>query len=28
LEDTGVSGRIILRWTYMTWYVGPWTELI
>jgi hypothetical protein len=23
-----VRGRIILRWIFMTWYVGAWTGLI
>jgi len=28
LGDPGVDGRIILKWTFMTWYVGAWTGLI
>jgi hypothetical protein len=24
--DPGVDGRIILRWIFMKWYVGVWTE--
>jgi hypothetical protein len=27
LEDPGVDGRIILRWIFMKWNVGEWTEL-
>jgi len=25
LEDPGVVGRIILRWIFRKWNVGPWT---
>ena len=25
LEDTGVDGRIILRWNFRKWDVGVWT---
>jgi hypothetical protein len=25
LEDTGVDGRIILRWIFRNWDVGAWT---
>ena len=25
LEDTGVDGKIILRWIFRKWYVGVWT---
>jgi len=25
LEDPGVDGRIILRWTFRNWDVGSWT---
>jgi len=28
LEDTGVDGRIILRWIFRKWNVGTWTESI
>jgi hypothetical protein len=28
LEDTGVDGRIILRWIFRKGNVGPWTESI
>jgi len=28
LEDPGVDGRIILRWTFRKWEVGAWTGLI
>ena len=28
LEDPGVEGRIILRWIFRKWDVGPWTGLI
>jgi hypothetical protein len=24
-EDSGVDGRIILRWIFRKWYVGIWT---
>jgi len=27
LGDTGEDGRIILRWIFMKWGVGVWTEL-
>jgi hypothetical protein len=27
LEDTGVEGRIILRWIFRKWDVGAWTAL-
>jgi hypothetical protein len=27
LEDTGVEGRIILRWIFRKWDVGVWTRL-
>ena len=27
-EDTGVDGKIILRWNFRTWNVGAWTGLI
>jgi hypothetical protein len=26
MEDSGVDGRIILRWIFRKWDVGPWTE--
>jgi hypothetical protein len=25
LKDTGVDGRILLRWIFMKWNVGAWT---
>jgi len=25
LEDPDVDGRIILRWIFKNWFVGPWT---
>jgi hypothetical protein len=28
LEDTGVDGRITLRWIFRKWNVGAWTGLI
>jgi len=28
LEDKGVDGRIILRWTFSKWALGVWTGLI
>jgi hypothetical protein len=28
LEDPGVDGRILLRWTFRNWVVGAWTILI
>jgi hypothetical protein len=28
LEDTGVDGRIVLRWIIREWDVGVWTESI
>jgi len=28
LEDSGVDGRIILRWIFRKWYEGAWTGLI
>jgi hypothetical protein len=28
LEDAGVDGRIILRWTFRKWDVGAWTGFI
>jgi len=28
LGDTGVEGRIILRWIFRKWDVGAWIELI
>jgi len=27
LEDPGIDGRIILRWTFGRWDVGAWTAL-
>jgi hypothetical protein len=27
LEDTGLDGRIILRWIFRKWDVGVWTGL-
>ena len=27
LEDTGVDGRVILRWIFRKWDVGVWTGL-
>jgi len=26
LEDPGIDRRIILRWIFMKWNVGAWTE--
>jgi hypothetical protein len=28
LEDTGVDGRIIVRWNFRKWDVGAWNGLI
>jgi hypothetical protein len=28
LEDPGMDGRVILRWTFRKWYVGVWTGSI
>jgi len=28
LEDSGVDGRIILRWAFREWDVGSWTRSI
>jgi hypothetical protein len=28
LEDPGIDGRIIIRWIFRKWDVGPWAELM
>jgi len=28
LENTGIDGRVILRWIFRKWVVGAWTESI
>jgi len=28
LEDTGIDGRILLRWIFRKWDVGAWTEWV
>jgi hypothetical protein len=28
LEDPGADGRIILRWIFRKWNVGPWTGVL